>query len=89
MEQVGIPHAKERLKDYPHQFSGGMKQRVMIAAALSCDPEILIADEPTTALDTTIKVQILEIFRESGKKEICLLFLLPMTWARWPRLPTG
>jgi len=61
MEQVGIPRAAERMKDYPHQFSGGMKQRVMIAAALSCDPEILIADEPTTALDTTIKAQILDI----------------------------
>lgn len=63
MEQAGIPRAAERMKDYPHQFSGGMKQRVMIAAALSCDPEILIADEPTTALDATIKAQILDIFR--------------------------
>ena len=69
MEQVGIPSAGERMKDYPHQFSGGMKQRVMIAAALSCDPEILIADEPTTALDTTIKVQILDIFRELKQKK--------------------
>jgi oligopeptide/dipeptide ABC transporter ATP-binding protein len=63
MEQAGIPRAKERMKDYPHQFSGGMKQRVMIAAALSCDPEILIADEPTTALDTTIKAQIMGILQ--------------------------
>ncbi len=76
MEQVGIPAAAARLKDYPHQFSGGMKQRVMIAAALSCDPEILIADEPTTALDTTIKVQILEIFRElREKRSMSIIFI--------------
>jgi len=76
MEQVGIPRARERMRDYPHQFSGGMKQRVMIAAALSCDPEILIADEPTTALDTTIKAQILDIFRDlKQKRNMSLLFI--------------
>ena len=76
MEQVGIPQAKERVKDYPHQFSGGMKQRVMIAAALSCDPEILIADEPTTALDTTIKAQILDIFRAlKQERSMSILFI--------------
>jgi len=76
MEQVGIPQAAQRMKDYPHQFSGGMKQRVMIAAALSCNPEILIADEPTTALDTTIKVQILDIFGELKKqKNMSLIFI--------------
>ncbi len=76
MEQVGIPQARERMKDYPHQFSGGMKQRVMIAAALSCEPEILIADEPTTALDTTIKAQILDIFRElKQKRNMSILFI--------------
>ncbi len=76
MEQVGIPRARERMKDYPHQFSGGMKQRVMIAAALSCEPEILIADEPTTALDTTIKAQILDIFRElKQEKNMSVLFI--------------
>jgi oligopeptide/dipeptide ABC transporter ATP-binding protein len=76
MEQVGIPQARERMKDYPHQFSGGMKQRVMIAAALSCDPEILIADEPTTALDTTIKAQILDVFRElKQKRNMSVLFI--------------
>ncbi len=76
MEQVGIPRAKERMRDYPHQFSGGMKQRVMIAAALSCDPEILIADEPTTALDTTIKAQILDIFKDlKQRRNMSILFI--------------
>ncbi|MFQ5996433.1 MAG: ABC transporter ATP-binding protein [Dehalococcoidales bacterium] len=76
MEQVGIPRARERMKDYPHQFSGGMRQRVMIAAALSCDPEILIADEPTTALDATIKDQILDILRDlKQRRNMSILFI--------------
>ncbi len=68
MDLVGIPDAKRRLKDYPHQFSGGMRQRVMIAIALACDPKVLIADEPTTALDVTIQAQILELIRDLRRK---------------------
>ncbi len=66
LEQVGIP--KERGIDYPHQFSGGMKQRVVIAIALSCKPSLLIADEPTTALDVTIQAQVLDLIKELQKK---------------------
>lgn len=68
LEMVGIPNAEERIKQYPHEFSGGMRQRAMIAIALACSPKILIADEPTTALDVTIQAQIMDLIKSLQKK---------------------
>jgi oligopeptide transport system ATP-binding protein len=76
LELVGIPAARRRLKDYPHQFSGGMRQRVMIAIALACDPQLLIADEPTTALDVTIQAQILDLMRSAVVERDTALILI-------------
>lgn len=76
LELVGIPSAAKRLRDYPHQFSGGMRQRIMIAIALACKPDLLIADEPTTALDVTIQAQVLELIgslrRELGMSMVLI-----------------
>ncbi len=68
LDMVGIPEAETRIRDYPHQFSGGMRQRVMIAMALSCNPKLLLADEPTTALDVTIQAQVLEILARLSRE---------------------
>ena len=76
LEQVGIPAASSRLKDFPHQLSGGMNQRVMIAMAIACNPRLLIADEPTTALDVTIQAQILELLRSLQRERGMALVLI-------------
>ncbi len=76
LDLVGIPSAELRLRDYPHQFSGGMRQRAMIAMALACEPKLLIADEPTTALDVTIQAQILELLRQLVAERDTALILI-------------
>jgi peptide/nickel transport system ATP-binding protein len=76
LTQVGIPEASARLDDYPHEFSGGMKQRVIIAIALACEPDLLIADEPTTALDVTIQAQILNLLKDiQEERDMSMLFI--------------
>jgi peptide/nickel transport system ATP-binding protein len=76
LDRVGIPAANKRVRDYPHQFSGGMRQRAMIAMALACKPKLMIADEPTTALDVTIQAQILDLLRELVAEENAALILI-------------
>ena len=83
---VGIPDPASRLDVYPHQLSGGMSQRVMIAMAIACRPKLLIADEPTTALDVTIQAQIIELLLDLQQQENMALVLTPTTW-RWWRKP--
>ncbi|ELZ77013.1 oligopeptide ABC transporter ATPase [Haloferax larsenii JCM 13917] len=76
LEAVGIPDARRRLREYPHEFSGGMRQRAVIAMALACDPEVLICDEPTTALDVTIQAQILELLDElKEERDLGIMFI--------------
>ena len=76
LEFVGIPNPKERMKQYPHQFSGGQRQRIVIAIALACNPDVLIADEPTTALDVTIQAQILELLKELQQQfQMAIIFI--------------
>ena len=76
LQRAGIPSPQERIDDYPHKLSGGMRQRVMIAIALACDPELLIADEPTTALDVTIQAQILDLMRELKRSSGAAIILI-------------
>ena len=87
LRSVGIPNPERRVRDYPHEFSGGMRQRVMIAMALALEPEVLIADEPTTALDVTVQAQILQLIDGLNRERDLAVVLMTSGWS--PRLPTG
>jgi oligopeptide/dipeptide ABC transporter ATP-binding protein len=76
LEEVGIPRARERLDDYPHRFSGGMRQRVLIATAIACEPRLLIADEPTTALDVTVQAQVLDLLDDLRREHEMAMILI-------------
>ena len=89
LDRVHIASAASRAHDYPHQFSGGMRQRVMIAMAIACDPKLLIADEPTTALDVTIQARILELLRELQRIRACRCCSSPTTLASSPKSPAA
>jgi peptide/nickel transport system ATP-binding protein len=91
LDRVGIPEPDARVDDYPHQFSGGMRQRAMIAMALSCDPDLLIADEPTTALDVTVQAQILDLIRTCSRSSTPRSSSSPTTsaWCRAGRRHPG
>ena len=86
---VGIPEPEKQLSAFPHQLSGGTNQRVMIAMAISCNTRLLIADEPTTALDVTIQVPILDLLLKLQKEKACRWSSLPTIWGWWPKPPSG
>lgn len=89
LELIGIPEPKERANSFPHQLSGGMRQRVLLAMAFACMPKLIIADEPTTALDVTIQAQVLKTLRACSGAAAPVSCWLPMTSALWPRWQTG